>query len=157
MTLCPIPTKKDDLATAELLPMYDGTVSDKEYRALIDWLKDENWPVFAVVVEFLVKRGVATEPAINDVLKSKNGLWKKNVIQHVLSTWPKDDLTSLSVRLTGLVTDPDPYGPDLVTARLLLDHQLIDSEWLKQWLEHKKKTLSEKVADVEELLGAINH
>ncbi len=153
METCPIPVNKNDVSVAKGLSNYDGPVSEKEYQRIIVWLKDERWPVFTAVVSFLVKRGVGAQGAIEYVLKSKNGPWKKNVIKYILTTWSKTDLQVFSRFLPNLATDADLFGPDLVVAELLLEHNLVDSEWLKQWLEHKRKTLSEKVKEVDELLS----
>ena len=152
MEICPIPKNKNDLPTAELLLNYDGPVSIKEYKQIVVWLKNECWPVFPRVVSFLVKRGVDAQDAIEYVLKSKNGLWKKNVVKHILTTWSKKDLQAFARLLPNLATDADLFGPDLVVAELLLEHNLVDAKWLKQWLEHKRKTLSEKLQEVDELL-----
>jgi hypothetical protein len=152
MERCPIPQHQNDLATAALLLSYQGPVSGKDYQRLLVWLKDERWPVFKPVAAFVGKQSGAAQSAINLVLKSHNGSWQKNVIQHVMSTWPPASVAAVAGQLLGMVTNPDLFGPDIVAARLLLRHQLVDTDWLQQWLAFKRNTLSSKVAEISQLL-----
>lgn len=155
MTTCPIPINKADLATAEALLTYHQPLTEAEYRQVIVWLKDENWPVFPAIATFLAQRGAEVEPAILLVLRSKNEAWKRNVVQHVLAHWPRESLVGLERSLSALVTHADVYGPDTAAARVLLQHGLGDRDWLRQWLEHKHRTLSAKVRELEALLETL--
>lgn len=152
MSTCPIPQHQADQAAAEALLAYQQPVSAQDYQRLIIWLKHEHWPVFPAVATFLGRQGIAAEAAVLRVLHSNNGLWKQNLVKHVLTNWTREDLVALPISLPNLITDPDLFGPDLATAQLLLRHHLVDSDWLKQWLAHKQKTLAKKLGEVEALI-----
>lgn len=157
MSLCPIPINKTDVAAAEALLAYHQPVTAAEYKRLIVWLKDENWPVFPAIATFLAQRGAEAEPAILLVLRSKNEGWKRNIVQHVLAHWPRASLAGLERSLSALVTHADVYGPDTAAARVLLQHGLGDRDWLRQWLEHKHRTLSAKVSELAALLETLEN
>lgn len=155
MKKCPLPKNKADIEVAKQLSGYDGFVSDKEYKHLVKYLRDDDWPVFSYVAPFLASRGVDANNGIWYALKSNNGTWKKNVVQYVLSQWSKTDLKKCQAWLPNFVTDPDIYGPDLATVEILIGSDLVELGWLEVWLNFKKKTLATKLAEVEVLLEKV--
>ncbi|MCU7869278.1 MAG: DUF5071 domain-containing protein [Candidatus Thiodiazotropha sp. (ex Lucinoma borealis)] len=139
MKKCPLPINKTDIDVAKQLSELDGFVSDKQYKQLVVWLRDVNWPVFPYVAHFLVIKGVDASNGLWYALKSNKGTWKKNVVQYVLSQCPKSDLKKCSAWLPNYVTDPDIFGPDLATIEILIGSDMVELSWLEGWLNFKKK------------------
>lgn len=155
MKKCPLPKNKSDIEVAKQLLEFNGFVSDKEYKQLVIWLKDVNWPVFRFVAPFLASRGVDANNGLWYALKSNDGTWKKNVVQYVLSQWPKSDLKESIAWLPNYVTDPDIFGPDLATIEILIGSDMVELSWLEGWLNFKKKKLADKLSEVEVLLEKV--
>ncbi len=156
MKRCPVPQNKADVAIAKSLLGYEGPVSGKDYKKLIVWLKNERWPVFPFVATFLASRGAEVGEAIEQVIKSKDGVWKRNIVKHLMTKWSVEDVQKFQYYLLHFVSDCDLFGPDLDAVELLLVHQLVAPDWLAQWLEFKKKNLIQKLQTVESLLEQVN-
>ncbi|WP_166873195.1 DUF5071 domain-containing protein [Massilia mucilaginosa] len=56
--------------------------------ALLEWMRDTNWPVAKPLAPFLASIGAPLAPAIRQVFDGDDGIWKTNLIRQVLMRSP---------------------------------------------------------------------
>lgn len=73
---------------------------------LLGCIQDINWPIAPLVAGLLQQAGMALVPAMRDVLRGEDGMWKYWVIHEVLMHVDADVLTALKGDLQRLATHP---------------------------------------------------
>ncbi len=78
------PIDKNDIAAVEALASADDGVLQEHHRALLTWLQDLNWPVARPVAELLARADTWIVPAVQDVLRGSDSVWKYSLLVGLL-------------------------------------------------------------------------
>ena len=122
---------------------------------MLDWLKSNGSPVELVMREFFASLGTRAVPVVQKALASRHDGLKYSVMENVVSKWPNEAIALLKVQLQGLATGSGFYGTDLIALRLLVEHQLAEPDWLKEWAQFKTKRLRELLSQAEHVEGLL--
>lgn len=151
-----LPRDRDDAEGARALVAMGYPAVAPVLPLMLDWLKSNGSPVELVMREFFALLGVDAVPAVQKALSSRHEGLKYSVVMYVVSRWPVEAIKPLKLQLQGLATGSGFYGTDLIALRLLVEHQLADQAWLKEWANFKTKRLRELLAQAEHIEGLLS-
>lgn len=146
-----LPRNKDDVAGARALVDLGFPMVAPVLPQMLDWLKTNGSPVELVMREFFVGLGVNAVSVIQRALAVRHDLLKDCIVRNVVSQWPREAVAPLTTQLQALATGSGFYGTDLVALRLLVEHELADPNWLREWAQFKVKRLRELLAEAEQI------
>jgi hypothetical protein len=150
-----LPRNKDDAEGAKALVALGYPAVEPVLPQMLDWLKSNGSPVELVMCEFFASLGTRAIPAVQKALGSRHDGLKYSVVKNVISKWPSEAIAPLKVQLQGLATGSGYYGTDLIALDLLVEHQLADPAWLKEWTEFKTKRLREFLSQAERIKASL--
>jgi hypothetical protein len=102
-----LPRDKHDIERAEAVIARGLPETEPLLPALLEWMRDMNWPVAQVLQPFLAKIGGALTPHIQQILGSNDDIWKRWVLLCIVAE--SDELrTTLRPELNRLASDPSP-------------------------------------------------
>ena len=146
-----LPINQEDVTRAQALA--ERSVADLEpvIPQLLQWLKNDSWPVAGPVAKCLRKAGLTAIPAVRHALHGESAMLKRNIIRNVVAFWPVETVAYLRIELGTLVSDSQSWGADLEALRVLLMHSLIDRNAAAQWIAFKRERYTEFIAQLDEL------
>lgn len=146
-----MPMNQHDVGRAQALIERSPDELGPVIPLLIQWLRNDSWPVAAPVAVALCRVGKIAIPAVAHVLKGKDPVLKRTLLRLVVSTWPKEDVRNVHGSLGLLVSDSQSWGADLEALHILLRHSLIDHDAASQWITFKKVRYAEFALQLSEL------
>ena len=147
-----LPANKDDVAAIEAIAAHGYPAVQPVLLDLLNWVRDESWPVAKPACEFLLTIGPQLAPQVRQVLGSRNDSLKAVVLRQIVSEWPSADVRGLSDQLFLIATDGQSWGADLLALRLLAQHRIGDQEWITGWLEFKREHHEKRLSEIAEIL-----
>jgi len=150
-----LPRDKDDAEGARALVALGHRTVEPVLPHMLDWLKSNGSPVALVMREFFASLGVHAVPVVQKALISRHEGLKYSVVMHVVARWPVEAIEPLKLQLQALATGSGFYGTDLIALRLLVEHQLADPVWLREWAEFKTKRLRELLSQAQYIEGLL--
>ena len=102
MTRDPIPTDKFDLAAIDHARSLGFPALNDHIPALLQWLQDPNWPVFANTAELLADAGPALLPHIRAVFAGDDSEWTWALLSGLCPLLPDEVLVRLSPDIDAL-------------------------------------------------------
>ncbi len=146
-----LPRDKEDAKGAAALVALGYEAVEPVLKEMLDWLKVIRSPVASIMGEFFVSLGVRAVPPVQKALGSRNETLQYSVVLNVVAKWPHAAIEAVKPELQLLASNAGPYGTDLIALRLLVEHDLADRAWLKQWAQFKTKRLRELLLQAEEI------
>ncbi|OGV49556.1 MAG: hypothetical protein A2017_16360 [Lentisphaerae bacterium GWF2_44_16] len=77
---------------------------------------------------------------------------RNRIVTDILPYWTKENIVPLTSNLSMIATWPDCLNSDLLSLKLLLRHNLVDMNWIRQWLQFKidhLKKRGELIAEIQ--------
>ena len=143
-----LPANKDDVAAIETIAGRGYPAVEPILLDLLQWIRDDSWPVAKPTREFLASIGGKLAPHLDEALGSRDTGLKTACLRHIVSQWSPDDVRGLSSRLFMIATDGQSWGADLLALRLLAQHGIGDSRWIAAWLEFKREYHERRLAEI---------
>jgi hypothetical protein len=150
-----LPHDKDDAKGAGALVALGYPTVEPVLPHMLNWLKSNGSPVELVMREFFASLGVDAVPVVQKALVSRHEGLKYSVVMYVVARWPVEAIEPLKPQLQALATGSGFYGTDLIALRLLVEHQLADPAWLREWAEFKSKRLRELLSQAHDIEGLL--
>jgi hypothetical protein len=136
---------KDGIAGMAL--EYIGYPKLKAYLPeLLVFLQDSMWPASPSVAKLLVSIGKPVIPHIKHVFEHdpEDTIWHYVILSRVVAYWPKELILELKEELLRIAEKRhDGNGADLEAIRILGIQELVEREWLLNFIEKKKKEIHE--------------
>lgn len=98
--------------------------------ALLNWLKDMNWPGAREAHAFLVANLVSVVPKIKEVLCGDDLVWQYWVLHCLVAEMPHDMARELTPRLVAMTERDDREEVNLAAALVLCEKRLCPEEQL---------------------------
>lgn len=146
-----LPRDKEDAESARSLVALGYEAVEPVSKEMLDWLKVIRSPVASVMSDFFISLGVKAVLPVRRALRSRNETLQYSVVLNVVAKWPREAIEALKPELQTLATNAGAYGTDLIALRLLVEHDLADGAWLKQWAQFKAQRLRELLSQAEEI------
>lgn len=87
MMLMP-PRDKYDLEAANIVARATWDQMEPLAKQLLEWVKDQNWPVATILAPALANVGAPLVPGVREVLEGEDDTWKYNIIESVVARSP---------------------------------------------------------------------
>ena len=151
-----MPADGDDLAAAaRIVDMGYPTVAPV-LRDMMKWMRVANSPVADTFAGFFARLGEPALAAIAEGLRRDNSWLKHRIFTVILPKWSPNVVAQLRGVLAVTATHPDAYDNDVRSVALLVKLHLADGDWLKSWVDFKRKrwgVRDELLKQVEKQLG----
>ena len=118
-----VPENKMDMEACRYLSQASSEEVDGQVSALLQWLKDMNWPVAPCVCKRLKEVGKPLVEPVREILKGTDEIWKYWVITRLLAESGIEVVSALKPELKRIVDAPTKLelseGVNLVAEEVL--------------------------------------
>ena len=147
-----MPRDAQDVEAARTLVALGYPTLQPVCRDMLRRIKDHKSPVADVFCDFFAGVGEPVAAEINEILLwSKLPNLKYKLVANVVARWPREAISKVTHSLQMLVSHTDFFETDLLCIQLLDKYQLSERDWLKQWLDFKRKRIEKYRAFAVEL------
>ncbi len=143
-----MPVDKEDVAAASQIVKIGFPTVTPVVKDMIRSMQVADSPVADVFASFFSKLGEQAVGAITEGLWQQNCVLRHTIIANVVSKWSLEAVRQIAGVLTMIATQPDDCNNDLCAILILLQHDLVDLQWVGGWVAFKK----ERWADRNDLL-----
>lgn len=147
-----LPSNKDDVAAVDSLIALGYPSIEPILPDVLKWIRQPDWPVAPPLSKFLLSLGPSLLPHIHKIFSSpRDDAWKAEILRTIVQYWPREHVAELKSYLAMLATHGNSWGVDLIALRLLARHQLVDRNWIADWLEFKSKFHLDQLQEIESI------
>jgi len=132
-------------------------------KALVQWLKDRNWPGTGPAGTFLRSVGLRTLPLVRAVLQTNDEEWIYNIVECLIVKYPREAQVEFVPFLKRLINEPIGVSweaeLDVTAAEILCNGKLLPQDELKtlvaRVIRNNPQLDAEDIAEVEALVRPV--
>ena len=146
---------QDSAAAADLVALGPDELAPVVPEMLRN-LKHYKSPVSGIYASFFATHGERFIQHVKEVLaRSTLPEVKWVLLSNVMPSWSPEGIAKCAGELSMLATGSDVLDTDLLAMRLLARHRVVESKWLREWIEFKLGRLAERTQLAQEVAGQV--